>query len=135
MPNPVFVTVKLYTLDVENKPGILGRVASAFNEAGINIDAFSAGVGGLRFITTDEEATRAVLAKESISFTEEEVIEIELPNRRGELARIATALGDNNVNIHVSFGAGKGDAGASIYIGVDDVDGAWEALDGLDIEA
>jgi hypothetical protein len=128
------VTVKLYTLAAENKPGILGQIAGAFNDAGINIDAFSAGVGGLRFITPDDAGTHGVLDGLGIAYTEEEVIEIELPNKRGQLARVATAFGEKNVNIHVSFGAGKGEGGASIYIGVDDVDGAWEALEALPSE-
>jgi hypothetical protein len=123
------MTVKLYTLAAENKPGILGKVASAFNNAGLNIDAFAAGKGGLRFITDDEDGTHGVLDSLGMSFTEEEVIEISMPNQRGQLARIATAFGEKNVNIHVSFGAGKGDGGASIYIGVDDVEGAWAALE------
>ncbi len=126
------MTVTLYTLDVEDKPGILGQVATALTDRGVNIDAFSAGRGGVRIITSDDVETRGCLDEQGITYTAEEVIEIELPNRRGELARIATAFGEKGVNIHVSFGAGKGDRGASIYIGVDDVDGAWEALEALE---
>ncbi len=121
----------LYTLAVEDRPGTLGDVAHALHKAGINIDAFSAGPGGLRIVTADDEATGTALKGAGISFTQEEVIEIELPNEPGELAQVAKALGDAGVNIHVSFGAAKGQDGGSIYIGVDDVDLAWEALEGL----
>ncbi len=121
----------LYTLDVEDRPGNLGKVANALHKAGINIDAFSAGPGGLRIVTAEDADTGAALKAAGLTFSKEEVIEIELPNEPGELAAVAMALGDKGVNIHVSFGAAKGQDGGSIYIGVDDVDAAWEALEGL----
>lgn len=121
--------VSLYTLDVPDVPGTLADVAEALNNAGINIDAFSAGMGGVRIITDADDGTRKVLDAQSIAYKAEEVIEIELPQRPGELARVARALGQHGVNIHVSVGAGKGNC--SIYIGVSDVEGAWEALESL----
>ncbi len=125
------MTTTLYTLDVPDEPGTLGRVAGIMHEAGINIDAFSAGKGGLRIVTGADQDTEGALRAAGISFTSTEVIEIELPNQPGELARVAQALGAKSVNIETSFGAAKGQDGGSIYIGVDDVDAAWEALEAL----
>ncbi len=121
----------LYTLDVPDEPGTLGRVAGIMNDAGINIDAFAAGKGGLRIITGADTDTAGALQAAGIAFTATEVIEIELPNQPGALAGVAQALGDHGVNIETSFGAAKGQDGGSIYIGVDDVDKAWEALEAI----
>lgn len=118
----------LYTLDVDDRPGTLGRVAGVLHEAGINIDGFSAGKSGLVIVTGDE-GTDACLSAAGIGNEAREVIGIDLPNRPGELARVATALGEHGVNIEVSLGTGHDETAGSVYIAVDDVDAAWEALE------
>lgn len=125
------VDVTFFDLDVEDRPGTLGRVAGWLQGAGINIEAFNAGREGLRILTNDPEATRACFAQHNVGFSEEPVIEIRLENKPGQLAQVATALGEKGVNIVTSFGAAGGADGGSIYIGVDQVDAAWDALDGL----
>lgn len=123
--------VTFFDLAVEDRPGTLGEVATWLREAGINIEAFNAGREGLRILTNDPEATRSCFAGHGVGFREEPVIEIRLENKPGQLAEVATALGSKGVNIVTSFGAAGGADGGSIYIGVDQVDAAWDALDGL----
>lgn len=121
--------VTFFELRVENQPGVLGKVATWLQEDGINIDAFNAGREGLRVLTNDPAATRSCLDRHHVGYSEEEVIEIRLENKPGSLAEVATALGNKGVNIVTSFGAASQAEGGSIYIAVDDVDAAWDALE------
>lgn len=123
--------VTFFDLQVEDRPGVLGAVASHLEATGVNIEAFNAGQDGLRILTNDPEKTRTCLAEQSIGFTETPVIQIQLENKPGQLAQVATALGKHGVNIVTSFGSANGHDGGSIYIGVDDVDKAWAALEEL----
>lgn len=123
------MTVTFFALDVEDRPGTLGRVASILSQAEINIEAYAADHSGIRILTNDPETTKRVLEENGIGFEAMEVIEIELPNRPGELARIATALGSHGVNVATSFGMAGADNGGKIYIRVNDVDAAWDALE------
>ena len=124
-----FVDVTFFELQVANKPGILGEIAGFLHKAHINIEAFNAGRDGLRILANDPDATRKVLAAHGVGYVEEEVIEIRLENKPGQLAQVASALGRHGVNIITSFGAAGGADGGSIYVGVDDVEAAWEALE------
>jgi len=123
------MTVTFFALDVEDKPGTLGRVATILSEARINIEAFAADSSGIRILTDNPGTTTDTLKKNGIPFQAMEVIEIELPNQPGELARIATALGNHGVNVATTFGMAGADNGGKIYIRVDDVDAAWDALE------
>jgi hypothetical protein len=125
------MTVTFYRLDVEDKPGTLGQVATVLSKAGVNIEAFSVDRSGVRILTNDPAATTKALGKAKISYEAYEVIEIELPNKVGELARVATALGKHKVNIVTSFGMASSNDGGRIYISPDDVDAAWDALEGM----
>lgn len=126
------MTVTFFALDVPDKPGTLGNVAAKLHDAKVNIEAFAVDRTGIRILTNDPEVARACLDREGIRYEAHDVIEIELPNRPGELARIAQALGDHGVNIVTSFGsASTGADTGKIFISVDQVDAAWDALEGI----
>ncbi len=120
--------VTFFDLQVDDRPGVLGDVATHLQNAGVNIEAFNAGRDGLRILTNDPAKTRTCLDECKIGFSEEEVIQIQLENKPGQLAQVATALGKHGVNIVTSFGSANGKEGGSIFIGVDSVDAAWDAL-------
>ena len=122
--------VSFFHLDLEDRPGTLGDVATLLSGAGVNIEAFAADRSGVRILTSDPDATEKALAGH-VGFHAVEVIEIELPNRPGELARVATALGKHGVNIVTSFGMAGNHDGGRIYISPDDVDAAWDALESV----
>lgn len=63
-----------FTVQLEDKPGSLARVASALGEAGVNITGI-VGVaedtdGALMLTTSDAEATRGAFAKLGLPFQE-----------------------------------------------------------------
>lgn len=120
-----------FSVVLEDKPGELGRLAALLSEADVNIDAFAADRHGVHILTDNPDKATVVLKGGGIAFQAEEVIEIELPNRPGELARLASALGDKGVNIaHTFASASTENNHGRVYIRVEDVDAAWEALDG-----
>ncbi len=130
------------SLFLKNAPGELGRLASLFSEAGINIDAItiqdassyvkelfkargkslkriasaaaynsmskdSADFALIRLLPADGKINKAIdlLSEEDYLFDMIPVIAIELENRPGELAKIATKFGEEGININYVYGS------------------------------
>ncbi len=55
-------------------------------------------------IVVDNPTTaKKVLDIERVTYTEKEVAQVELPHRPGELARVASELGEANININYAY--------------------------------
>jgi hypothetical protein len=59
--------------------------------------------GVLRMVTANVAAAREVLKKLNLPMTETEVLCVDLPNRPGALADVATLLGQNHININYAY--------------------------------
>ena len=96
-----------FSVFLVNKPGVLAQVTSALADAKLNVLAMtlvdSQEHGVLRVVTDDVPTTRAVLSKLNLPMTETEVLCIDLPNRPGALADVATLLGKNHININYAY--------------------------------
>ena len=96
-----------FSVFLVNKPGVLAQVTGAIAEAKLNMLAMtlvdSQEHGVLRVVTDDAAATRQVLAKLNLPMTETEVLCLDLSNRPGALADVATLLGQNHVNINYAY--------------------------------
>jgi hypothetical protein len=96
-----------FSVFLVNKPGVLAQVTSALAEAKLNVLAMtlvdSQEHGVLRVVTDDVPTTRAVLSKLNLPMTETEVLCLDLSNRPGALADVATLLGQNHVNINYAY--------------------------------
>ena len=96
-----------FSVFLVNKPGVLAQVTKAIAEAKLNMLAMtlvdSQEHGVLRVVTDDAAATRQVLAKLNLPMTETEVLCLDLSNRPGALADVATLLGQNHVNINYAY--------------------------------
>jgi hypothetical protein len=96
-----------FSVFLVNKPGVLAQVTSALAEAKLNVLAMtlvdSQEHGVLRVVTDDPANTRAVLSKLNLPMTETEVLCLDLSNRPGALADVATLLGQNHVNINYAY--------------------------------
>lgn len=117
---------------VENRPGMLGDIASALGEKGVNLRALNAWVEGdvgvVRMVVDKAGPAKRVLAKRDLEVEEKDVLEIELPDRPGALGAAATALGEAGVNIDYVF-VGTGAARRStVFLGVSDLPRAMKAL-------
>ena len=96
-----------FSVFLVNKPGVLAQVTGALGEAKINLMAMtlvdSQEHGVLRMVTANVAAAREVLKKLNLPMTETEVLCVDLPNRPGALADVATLLGQNHININYAY--------------------------------
>ena len=96
-----------FSVFLVNKPGVLAQVTAALATAKVNLVAVtlvdSQEHGVLRMVAENAEQTRGVLKKLNLPMTETEVICVDLPNRPGALADVATLLGKNHININYAY--------------------------------
>jgi hypothetical protein len=119
-------TVKQLTVWVENRPGMLGEVGSALGVRQVNILAFMATVadnqGIIRMIVDKRAAAKRVFAAHRWETTEEDILEVALPDKPGSLGRIAHKLREASVNIDYSYaGLGPSARRVNAYFGVSDL--------------
>lgn len=119
---------------MEDRPGTLGKVCRSLADRGVNILAFqSFPIGGksvTRFVVDNPTAAKTVLDAERLTYTEEEVAQVKLPHRPGELARAASRLGEANININYTYcGIEAGTNAPLIIFGVAEAARAATILD------
>jgi hypothetical protein len=117
---------------VEDRPGMLGEVASALAGKKVNIRGVNAWVEGdegvIRVVVDKVGPAKKALAARGWQVEERDVIELELADKPGTLAAAATALGEAGVNIeHVFVGVGSARK-ATLFLGVSDPRAALKAL-------
>jgi hypothetical protein len=100
-------TRKQVTIFLENKPGRLAQVLSELAESKINIVALSVmdrhEAGVLRLVTEDEAATVKALHAMNASFTESDVLAVELKNQPGALAHVCERLAEEHISIDYAY--------------------------------
>ena len=96
-----------FSVFLVNKPGVLAQVTSALADAKVNLVAVtlvdSQEHGVLRMVAEKPEQARDVLKKLNLPMTETEVLCVDLPNRPGALADVATQLGREHININYAY--------------------------------
>jgi hypothetical protein len=123
---------KALKVKVEDRPGVLGEIASALGAKGINVRGVHGwGEGGQGFLCVVVDklaAANKVLAARGLTPEEEEVLEIQLADKPGALGEVGKALGDVGVNIkYVFVGADRGRK-ATVFLAVSDMAAALKAL-------
>lgn len=116
---------------VEDRPGMLGEVASVLGEKKLNIRAVNAwvedGQGVIRLVVDKTGAAKKALASRGWPAEEQEVLEVELPDKPGALAILGEKLGKAGVSIrHVYVGTAAARK-ATLFLGVSDVGAALKA--------
>jgi hypothetical protein len=138
---------------MKNQAGELGKLATLFGAAGINIDAMtiqdasayvqelfkargkslkriasvasynsmrkdSAQFALVRILAEDGKTNKAIdlLSKNDYLFDIIPVIALELENRPGELARIASRFGDEGININYVYGSVAGPDAKCLFV-------------------
>jgi hypothetical protein len=122
------------TIRMENRPGSLGKVCRELADSDVDITAFQSIPAErtiLVCIVVDKpEAAKTVLDREGITFTEVEVVQAGLQYGPGELARVASKLGEANININYAYsGVEPGTRAPLVIFGVTDVGRAATILD------
>jgi hypothetical protein len=114
---------------LENRPSILGELCSHLSENGINIEAIGVFHDTAKLYVKNLNKAVKLLSKLNYETELRDVLKIDLENRPGALAEIASKLGDKGINIEYCYGAltKKGDV-ASVILDVSDLDRAQKIL-------
>ncbi len=120
---------KQLIVSVENRPGTLARVTKTLGDAKVNILAFltttSGAEGSVQVVVDDVNKARNALDREKIPFTEEDVLQVVLPNVPGALATFAGKLAAKDINITSGYQTSvEGSKKASVVLAVSDLDKA-----------
>jgi hypothetical protein len=124
---------KQFSVMVENKRGALAQVCSKLAEKAVNILALmvpeQAGVAPIRLVANTEETTRKVLEVMGNSYTEEEVLVVEVSDKPGALGKVTRKLADHGIDVKYAYGSiEKGVDKAMIVLGVSDLEAAVKVL-------
>lgn len=125
---------KEFAVLLEDRPGTLGRMCRALAEREVNIVAFqsvpSEGKGLVRFVADNPATARKALDNEGLSYKETDVAQSKLRHRSGELARLASRLGEASININYIYcGVDPSIYTPLLILGVTDVGQAVAILD------
>jgi hypothetical protein len=117
---------------VEDRPGMLGEIASALGDKKVNLRAVNGwvenGQGVVRIVVDKVAAAKKVLAAKGWKPEEQDVLEVELSDKPGTLGDAAKRLGTAGVNITHVFVGTAGARKATVYFGVSDIQTAMKAL-------
>jgi hypothetical protein len=124
---------KEFTVLLEDRPGMLGKVCQALADHEVNILALQSfptrGKFVTRFIVDNPQTAKTVLNNERLTYAETEIVQIKILHRPGEIARLASRLGKANININYAYcGLEPGTNVPLVFFGVAEVDEATSIL-------
>jgi hypothetical protein len=125
---------KEFTVLMEDRPSTLGNVCRALADREVNILALqSFPIGGksvTRFIVDNPKSAKTVLDSEQMTYVEAEIVQTKVPHRPGEIARVASRLGEANININYAYcGLEPGTNAPLVFFGVAEVGKAAPILE------
>src|SRR5262252_2258985 len=114
---------KEFTVLMEDRAGTLGKVCRALADRNVNILALhSFPIGGksvARLVVDNPTTAKTAIDNERLPCAETEVVQVKLPHRPGEIARVASRLGEANINInYVYCGLEPGSNAPLVFFGV-----------------
>ncbi len=114
---------------LENHPSTLGELCSHLSEHRINIEAIGVFQDTAKLYVKNVNKAVKVLDKLDYTTEQRDVLKVDLENRPGALAEVASKLGNKGVNIEYCYGAlsKKGNTTA-VILDVSDIDRALEIL-------
>lgn len=127
--------IKEFTIRLEDRPGTLGKLCHTLAEQNVNILAYQQfahekGHGSVRLVVDNPEKARTALNQQRADFSEADVARVTLTNRPGELARVASRLGDEGININYGYsGADPATSASFVIFGVAEAGKALRVLE------
>jgi hypothetical protein len=117
--------VPQFTIFLENRVGRLSTLVRALEQNAGRINAISieesADSALVRLVCSDSEAAREALREQGFSFSESEILAVELPVRSQQpLIAICTALLSAEINIHYAYALLTRPRGPALALYVDD---------------
>jgi hypothetical protein len=127
-------TVKEINIQLENKPGRLARVCNALNQRKVNIIGFQVSMderkSQVHLVVDNPSSAKSILDAEGLTYTENGLAQIALAHRAGELARVASQLAGDDININYAYAGLEPATNAPlVFFGVDEVGRAAKVLD------
>ena len=120
-----------FSFKIEDHPGALASATEILGKAGINIDGCVAirceGKGIVHVVTNNSQLTASALKAANIKYETQDVLEVKLNDKPGEIAKLARSFGDAKINITTLYITMR----QTIVLGFDDVDGAKKVLQKL----
>ena len=118
---------KQLSVRVENRPGTLAHVARVLGDAKVNILAFLTTTlgaeGSVQAVVDNVNKAKIALEAAELTYTESDVLHVELPNIPGALGNFAGKLAAKEINITSGYQTTvKGSRKASIVLAVSDLD-------------
>src|SRR5437763_14867184 len=111
---------KQLAIFLDNRPGMLARVADALAEAKINIYAITTSDtvdhSVIRLVVSDYRKAIHVFEQHGTLVVEDDVLMIEGSNKPGEIARLAHTLAKAKVNIEYCYSATPADSRGGLMI-------------------
>ncbi|SRR5258707_7009896 len=111
---------KQLAIFLDNRPGMLARVADALAEAKINIYAITTSDtvdhSVIRLVVSDYRKAIHVFEEHGTLVVEDDVLQIEGSNKPGELGRLAHKLADAKINIEYCYSATPAEAKNGLMI-------------------
>ena len=111
---------KQLAIFLDNRPGMLARVADALAEASINIYAITTSDtvdhSVIRMVVSDYRKALHVFEEHGTLVVEDDVVVVEGSNKPGELASLAHKLADAKVNIEYCYSATPPDAKKGLMV-------------------
>ena len=111
---------KQIAIFLDNRPGMLARVADALAEAKINIYAITTSDtvdhSVIRLVVNDYRRALHVCEERGTLAIEDDVLMVEGSNKPGEMARIAHKLANARINIEYCYSATPPDAKKGLLI-------------------
>ncbi|MGI0016328.1 MAG: ACT domain-containing protein [Nitrososphaera sp.] len=120
---------KQLTVPCQNRPGELARIAKVLGDAKVNIlsclTTTSGGEGATHLVVDNVNKAKTALEGTGFSYTEADLLQVELPNTPGALAKFAGKLAEKGINITLGYQtAVKGSRKACLVLAVSDLDKA-----------
>ena len=116
--------VKEIRLSMPNKVGLLSEVTTAVANAKVNINAICAYVlennAFFNLITSSNTKAKKALAPLGFGIEEKDVIQVELPNKPGELQKVAKRIADAGIDIDFMYATTAGGKAACVLKTADD---------------
>ena len=125
---------KEFTVLMENRPSTLGKICQALADHEVNILALESFPTRekfvTRFIVDNPDTAKTVLNNEKLTYAEKEIVQIKIQHRPGEIARLASRLGQANININYAYcGLEPATNAPLVFFGVADVGKAASVLE------
>jgi len=124
--------MKQLTILTENKVGALADVCTELANNGVNIKAITAqgqgDYGVIRLVTEDEATSKKALEKMGFKVSVSDIIIVSLPDRPGEMAKVARKLSNAGVDVECVYIIGREADKVQVAIKPSSIEHATRAL-------